>query len=175
MILTTMLNSTVPPRTLFSAPSHRNYIFIVIASHHSPPLKLRRPSPAAHVALLQTEIYSGLRLPERIGMNSGMHGCTWAKQALVKSPSRAKLDWRTSGIESWGGVYRIAHFVHSTRRYKREQDSTSFKSLYSLVLFRFLLQLVRKEYKNLQIYISSTPSGRVACYMSCSLRICPGA
>ena len=41
----------------------------------------RGRSPAAHVALLQTEIYSGFRFPERIGMKSGMQGWTWTKHA----------------------------------------------------------------------------------------------
>ena len=66
-------------------------------------------SPAAQVALLHTLMYSGFRLPDRIGMNSvvmkndkklggnqrerpGMQGCTCGKQALVRSPNRAKLD-----------------------------------------------------------------------------------
>ena len=97
-----------PETKLVEIPVLLNYIYIfVICKRPIPNIQaLDAPLPAAHVALLQTEIYSGLRFPERMGMNSGMQGCTWAKQALVRSPSRAKLDWRTSGIESWGGGVR---------------------------------------------------------------------
>jgi len=52
-------------------------------------------SPMAHVALLHTEIKSGLRFCPKMGKNSAMKGCTWGKQALVRSPSRANEDWRT--------------------------------------------------------------------------------
>lgn len=96
-------------------------------------------SPMAQVALLQTEMNSGLRLVPRIGMNSAtgkqgqwqepppphiflgspcfapplpgvalqpwhlpMQGLTCTKQALVRSPRRAKELCRTSGMVSCG-------------------------------------------------------------------------
>ena len=45
-----------------------------------------------------------------------MHGWTCGKQALVRSPSSAKLDWRTSGIESCGGRCLIAPLRTKTFR-----------------------------------------------------------
>ena len=48
-------------------------------------------SPAAHVALLHTLMYSGFRLPDKIGMNSGIHGWTWTKHAFVRSPGNNKV------------------------------------------------------------------------------------
>lgn len=57
-------------------------------------------SPMAQVALLQTEMNSGFRLVPRMGMNSAMQGLTCTKQALVRSPSRAKELCRTSGMVS---------------------------------------------------------------------------
>ena len=62
-------------------------------------------SPAAQVALLQTEMCSVKRFWAKMGMNCGMVGCTWIKQALVKSPNKANEDWRTSGIGSWTHWY----------------------------------------------------------------------
>lgn len=52
-------------------------------------------SPIAHVALLHTDMKSGLRFWPSIGKKSCMYGITCWKQAFVKSPSRANDDWRT--------------------------------------------------------------------------------
>lgn len=57
-------------------------------------------SPIAHVALLQTDIYSGFRFCPNIGKKSGMQGRTCWKHAFVKSPNRANDDCLTSGIGS---------------------------------------------------------------------------
>lgn len=49
-------------------------------------------SPMAQVALLHTEMNSGLRLLPRMGRKSDMYGWTCWKQALVKSPRSANDD-----------------------------------------------------------------------------------
>lgn len=57
-------------------------------------------SPIAHVALLQTDIKSGLRFCPRIGKKSAINGATCGKHAFVKSPNNANDDWRTFKIQS---------------------------------------------------------------------------
>lgn len=49
-------------------------------------------SPIAQVALLHTDISSGLRFAPRMGKNSGMYGRTCWKHAFVRSPSNANED-----------------------------------------------------------------------------------
>lgn len=56
-------------------------------------------SPMAHVALLQTDMNSGFRFWPNMGRKSAMLGRTCWKHALVKSPSSANDDCRTSKKE----------------------------------------------------------------------------
>ena len=58
-------------------------------------------SPIAQAALLQTEMNSGLRFCDNIGIMSWIAGLTCWKQAFVKSPRRANELCRTSSPGSW--------------------------------------------------------------------------
>jgi len=46
----------------------------------------------AQMTLLHTGIKFGFRFCTKKGKHSAIKGCTWGKQALVRSPSRANAD-----------------------------------------------------------------------------------